>query len=275
MTKPFLKWAGGKAKLVPHISQQLPHAHRLIEPFAGSAAVSLALEFDAYLLNDINPDLIGVYQTLKQEKQGFIDYVQSFFTPENNQETRYYDLREQFNHSENLTERAALFIYLNRHAFNGLCRYNSKGGFNVPFGRYKLPYFPAAEMRGFVQKSARMELRCDDFQAAFRAISPDDVIYCDPPYVPLTETSSFTAYAQGGFTWRNQVELAQLIEQSTQQCRSIVLSNHDTPQTRELYHNAHLATLTVQRNIAAKSSSRVKVGELLARWHNKPSKETK
>ena len=141
MTKPFLKWAGGKSKLVPLIQNQLPTAMRLVEPFAGSAAVTLALEFDAYLLNDSNADLIGLYQTLKQEKQDFIDYAQSFFTLENNQETRFYDLREQFNHSTNTTERSALFIYLNRHAFNGLCRYNSKGGFNVPFGRYKLPYF--------------------------------------------------------------------------------------------------------------------------------------
>ena len=196
-TKPFLKWAGGKSKLVPFIQAQLPHAKRLIEPFAGSASVSLALEFDAYLLNDCNADLIGLYQTIKQEKQGFIDYAQSFFTPENNQEAAFYHLREQFNHSKNIAERAALLIYLNRHAFNGLCRYNSKGEFNVPFGRYKSPYFPAAEMRGFIAKSARIELMCGDFQAALAQATADDAIYCDPPYVPLNETASFTAVSHG------------------------------------------------------------------------------
>ena len=267
MSKPFLKWAGGKAKLVPHIYHQLPQAKCLVEPFAGSVAVSLALEFDAYLLNDANADLINVYSILKEEKQEFIDYAQSFFTPENNQETRFYEWRECFNHTENCVEKAALFMYLNRHAFNGLCRYNSKGGFNVPFGRYKSPYFPADEMRGYIEKSDRITLMCGDFQAALDLVQFDDAVYCDPPYVPLNETASFTAYSQGGFTWQDQVRLLQCIEQAVNKCRGIVLSNHDTVATRELYRNAHIETLAVQRNIAAKGSSRAKVGELLARWH--------
>jgi len=142
MSKPFLKWAGGKTKLIPLIRQQLPRAKRLIEPFAGSAAVSLALDFDEYVLNDANADLINLYQILQTEKHDFVDYAQSFFTPENNREMRYYELREQFNHTAERAEKAALFVYLNRHAFNGLCRYNGKGfqkpqragvKFNLPF----------------------------------------------------------------------------------------------------------------------------------------------
>lgn len=269
MSKPFLKWAGGKHKLAPIIQAQLPQARRLVEPFVGSAAVSLVLEFDEYLLNDSNPDLIHLYQTLKQEKQAFIDYAQSFFTPDNNQETRFYDLREQFNHSDDVAEKSALFVYLNRHSFNGLCRYNSKGGFNVPFGRYKSPYFPADEMRDFVAKSDRMMLMCGDFQAVFDLIEHDDAVYCDPPYVPLNETASFTTYSQGGFAWQDQLRLLQCVEQSAKKCRGIVLSNHDTPQTRELYRHAQfIENIEVQRNIAAKGSSRQKVGELLARWHD-------
>lgn len=267
MSKPFLKWAGGKHKLAPIIQTELPEAKRLIEPFVGSAAVSLALEFDEYVLNDINADLMALYQTLKQEKQAFIDYALSFFTPENNQEKRFYDLREQFNHSHDAVEKSALFVYLNRHAFNGLCRYNSKGAFNVPFGRYKAPYFPADEMRQFIAKSSRMILMTGDFQAAFALIGNDDVVYCDPPYVPLNETASFTAYAQGGFTWQDQMRLVQQIEDKSKICRGIVLSNHDTPQTREWYRHAQsIQNIEVQRNIAAKSSSRVKAQELLARF---------
>ena len=169
-TKSFLKWAGGKSKLVPFIENSLPKRprKRLIEPFAGSAALSLALEFDSYLLNDSNHDLIGLFQTLKQEKQQFIDYARSFFLPENNLEDRFYELRTQFNRSTDRHERSALFVYLNRHAFNGLCRYNSKGEFNVPFGRYKSPYFPEKEMQGFIAKSERIELLCGDFQVAFK-----------------------------------------------------------------------------------------------------------
>lgn len=149
MSKPFLKWAGGKSKLATFIESHIPskHRQRLVEPFAGSIALSLALEFEAYFLNDTNGDLIELYRVLKNEKQAFIDYAYSFFTPENNQDSRFYELREQFNGSKNTEERAALFIYLNRHAFNGLCRYNSKGGFNVPFGKYRAPYFPKVKWK--------------------------------------------------------------------------------------------------------------------------------
>nr|WP_274585404.1 Dam family site-specific DNA-(adenine-N6)-methyltransferase [Neisseria sp. 51.81]MDD9328310.1 Dam family site-specific DNA-(adenine-N6)-methyltransferase [Neisseria sp. 51.81] len=198
--KPFLKWAGGKAKLVPFIEYHLPKQprKRLIEPFAGSAAVSMALDFEAYLLNDTNPDLIGLFRMIKEEKQQFIDYARSFFTAENNQESRFYELRERFNSSRELSERCALFVYLNRHAFNGLCRYNGKGAFNVPFGRYKTPYFPEMEMSAFTEKAHRIELLCGDFQTALDVANDDDMVYCDPPYVPLSETASFTAYAKGG-----------------------------------------------------------------------------
>ena len=112
-SKPFLKWAGGKAKLVPFIYENFPADRpnkRLIEPFAGSAAVSLTLEFDAYLLNDANPDLIGLFQTLKQEGQAFVGYARSFFTPENNSESRFYELRERFNGSRDTVEHSALFV---------------------------------------------------------------------------------------------------------------------------------------------------------------------
>ncbi len=266
ISKPFLKWAGGKFKLAPFIAANLPSQSRkrLIEPFAGSAALSLALEFDAYLLNDTNTDLIGLYQTLKKEKQGFIDYAKSFFIPENNQEILFYELRERFNASQETFERAALFIYLNRHAFNGLCRYNSKGEFNVPFGRYAAPYFPEAEMQSFVTKSDRIELICGDFQTALILAGEDDVVYCDPPYVPLSETASFTTYAKGGFDLDDQNRLAERAKQVSEQSQGVLISNHDTAFTRELYKEARLETVQVQRNIAAKGSSRQKVGELLA-----------
>lgn len=265
-SKPFLKWAGGKSKLAPFIATKLPHhaRKRLIEPFAGSAALSLALDFDAYLLNDSNPDLIGLFQILKQEKQAFIDYAGSFFIPENNSESRFYELRERFNHSSLTEERSALFVYLNRHAFNGLCRYNSKGAFNVPFGRYAAPYFPEAEMQGFIAKSERIELMCGDFQTALNQAGDDDVVYCDPPYVPLSETASFTAYAKGGFGLDEQNRLAQAAKQISAQSRGVLISNHDTAFTRTLYKDARLETVQVQRNIAAKGSSRKKVSELLA-----------
>ena len=268
MSKPFLKWAGGKHKLVYFIASHLPASRRrLIEPFAGSAALSLALEFEAYLLNDNNPDLITLFQTLKSEKQAFIDYARQYFNGGHNQENHFYALREQFNHSDNLIERAALFVYLNRHAFNGLCRYNSKGQFNVPFGRYRAPYFPEKEMQAFIQKSNRIEILCGDFQTALQKAGDNDIIYCDPPYVPLSATASFTAYSKDSFNLEEQNRLAIAAQKTANQSQGVLISNHDTKLTRELYRNAQLEMVSVQRNIAANGSSRQKVGELLAIYH--------
>ena len=264
--KPFLKWAGGKAKLVPFIESNLPKLprKRLIEPFVGSAAVSLSLEFESYLLNDLNSDLIALYKVLKKEKQDFIDYAHTFFIPENNNENKFYELRDIFNESEDVLERSALFVYLNRHAFNGLCRYNSKGKFNVPFGSYKSPYFPEREMQGFVAKSERFEFMCGDFQKVLDMVDEKDVIYCDPPYAPLSETSSFTSYAKNGFDLGDQSRLADKAKYTAQQSKGVLISNHNTALTREIYKEARLEFIDVRRNIAANSGSRKKVEELLA-----------
>ena len=266
MSKPFLKWAGGKHKLVPFIEHNLPtkSRKRLIEPFAGSAAVSLALEFESYLLNDANRDLIDLFTALKTDGAEFVGYARSFFTPDNNTDIRFYELRDRFNQSQDAHERAALFVYLNRHAFNGLCRYNSEGGFNVPFGKYAAPYFPETEMQGFIRKAPRIELMCGDFQAALDLADTEDTVYCDPPYVPLSETASFTAYAQGGFGKDDQIRLSHTAKKAAAPSQGVLISNHDTEFTREIYREAVVKTLQVQRNIAAKGSSRKKVGELLA-----------
>lgn len=267
MSKPFLKWAGGKYKLVSFIENNFPKTakrKRLIEPFCGSAALSLSLEFDEYLLNDINSDLINLYQVLQKEKQGFIDYTKQFFTVENNTEQAFLSLRDLFNQSANIEERSALFIYLNRHSFNGLCRYNSKGKFNVPFGRYKSPYFPEIELQEFVKKSDRIKLSCADFHVVFNQVQAEDIIYCDPPYVPLSETASFTAYSQNGFNLQEQKDLANYSEITAKKSEIVLISNHDTQFTRNIYANAKLSFVEVQRNIAAKSESRKKIGELLA-----------
>ena len=267
-SKPFLKWAGGKHKLAPFIASHMPtgRRERLVEPFCGSAAVSLALDFDAYLLGDSNPDLIALFQALVQHGQGFIDYAKSFFTPAHNTPECFYDLRERFNLLSGSEEKSALFVYLNRHAFNGLCRYNSKGQFNVPFGRYKAPYFPEREMQAFIGKSARMTLHCGDFGEVFAATQPGDVIYCDPPYVPLSQTASFTAYAANGFGMDEQKRLARLAMQAGQYRKLALISNHDTPDTRKLYEQARVQTIHVQRNIAANGNNRLKVRELLAAY---------
>ena len=152
-----------------------------------------------------------------------------------NNDSKFYELREQFNSSKNLHERSALFIYLNRHAFNGLCRYNSKGAFNVPFGRYKSPYFPQQEMEGFIQKSDRVELMCGDFQTTLSLADNTDTVYCDPPYAPLSPTASFTTYAKEGFNLDDQIRLSQSAQQIAPNSQGVLISNHDTEFTRDIY----------------------------------------
>lgn len=265
MSKPFLKWAGGKTKLVPFIELNLPSniRQRLIEPFVGAAAFSLNVEFENYLFNDTNKDLMNLYSLLKTEKKEFIDYCHSFFCTENNKESKYYELRDTFNHSNNIIEKGALFVYLNRHAFNGLCRYNSNGKFNVPFGKYKSPYFPEFEMLSFIEKADRIELMNEDFEQVFLKIEATDLVYCDPPYVPMSNTANFTSYF-GNFSQEHQKKLAMLCNLYKKKCNGILISNHDTPFTRELYNDSQIKTINVQRTIAAKGSSRNKVAELLA-----------
>lgn len=140
--KPFLKWAGSKYKIIARIVASLPKGQQLIEPFAGSGAVFLNTNFDEYLIADTNADLINLFQQIQTHGKDFIAYGETFFTPENNTEAGFYILRDEFNACQDISKKSALFVYLNRHCFNGLCRYNSSGKFNVPFGRYAKPASP-------------------------------------------------------------------------------------------------------------------------------------
>jgi DNA adenine methylase len=263
--KPFLKWAGGKLRIVDRIKTVLPVGRRLVEPFVGSGALFLNTDFDAYLLADVNPDLINLYRQLQQEGQGFIDYCFTFFTAATNSETAFYRLRQQFNQTIDGREKAALFVYLNKHCYNGLCRYNAKGAFNVPFGRYKQPYFPAVEMAHFQQKAQQACFQVQDFVATMAAAEAGDVVYCDPPYTPLSATANFTSYSASIFGVAEQHKLAAMAEELRSRGITVLISNHDTPFTRALYATAdeHLY-FGVQRHISCDGANRSKADEVLA-----------
>ncbi|QIR13328.1 Dam family site-specific DNA-(adenine-N6)-methyltransferase [Shewanella aestuarii] len=263
--RAFLKWAGGKFKLVDELSKHLPEGQRLVEPFVGAGSVFLNTDYEEYLLCDINQDLINLYQIVQQKPQAYINAVKALFVPEMNQKEAYYKIREQFNLSRDPFERSVFFLYLNRHGFNGLCRYNRNGGFNVPFGSYKKPYFPEQEILHFSQKAQKATFKCISYEAAFDLAVDGDVIYCDPPYAPLSTTASFTTYAGPGFSLDDQALLARYSRQSAHKRNiPVLISNHDIPLTRELYRGAKLATIAVQRNISQKGSSRNKVDEIMA-----------
>ena len=262
--RPFLKWAGNKFRLITAIQDRLPSGQRLIEPFTGSGAVFLNTEYPYYLLNDINPDLIFLYKTLQKRGKKFVTEVKALFTPESNTEKHYYSLRDRFNQLGPCAERSALFIYLNRHCYNGLCRYNSQGQFNVPFGLYKKPYCPEEEMLIFSEKSKRAEFVCHDFKSIIEASNLGDVIYCDPPYLPLSETAYFTNYSGNYFTHEQQINLASLAEATAKRGIPILLSNHDTPISRKLYHRAKIHSFPVRRSISCQGNNRLPAQELLA-----------
>ncbi len=160
-----------------------------------------------------------------------------------------------------------MFLYFNRHGYNGLCRYNRAGGFNVPFGRYLKPYFPAKEMEFFYQKSKKAEFRCQGFDKTFNNARNGHVIYCDPPYLPRSLTSNFTNYAKQGFSYDQQVQLGFLAEEARKKGVQTVISNHDTLVAREIYKNADkIRKFEVQRFISCDGGNRSKAKELIASY---------
>lgn len=161
--RPFLKWAGGKFQIINKIRASLPKGSRLIEPFVGSGAVFLNTNYDKFILADINADLINLFEHLRFEKHNFIHFCKQFFGDEFNKKTTFLSLRSEFNSTTDYHLKAALFLYLNRHSFNGLMRYNSSGKFNTAFGDYKKPYFPENEMLAFIQKAGKAEFKCADY----------------------------------------------------------------------------------------------------------------
>ncbi|WP_462157137.1 Dam family site-specific DNA-(adenine-N6)-methyltransferase [Pseudoalteromonas sp. GB56] len=274
-TRAFLKWAGGKYSLVEDIAKRLNQAQELtgstastlVEPFVGAGSVFLNTDFEHYVLNDINADLINLYKELTHAPDEFISDARKLFTQLNNDPDIYYGLRTRFNESRDAYERAILFLYMNRHGYNGLCRYNLKGIFNVPFGKYKKPYFPEHEMYFFAQKAQRATFTCQSYKDVFTSLPSAAVVYCDPPYVPLSKTASFTSYAKGGFNLDDQANLANLAEQAAgTQNTSVLISNHDTVWTRKIYEQADIDVLAVKRTISPKGNGRNKVNELMAMY---------
>jgi len=265
-TKPFLKWPGGKFRLLDRIQNRLDPGKRFVEPFVGSGAVFLNTDYKKYLLADTNPDLINLYLQVQKNEKLFIDYCQSFFTPENNNEILYYQYRTLFNTTNDIRLKSALFLYLNRHCYNGLCRYNSKHEFNTPFGRYKKPYFPKKELDNFHKASQSAKFIHASFVETMKQIKPGDVVYCDPPYAPLSKTAYFTDYFAGGFGWEKQIELAEWATKLAKKGIPVIISNHNTDNTRALYKKAGATTekFLVRRTISCNTNKRNKVEELLA-----------
>ncbi|MBI1950387.1 MAG: Dam family site-specific DNA-(adenine-N6)-methyltransferase [Acidobacteria bacterium] len=251
--KPPLKWAGGKRWLVPLLKPLWePHRNRrLVEPLCGGLAVALGLSPGRALLNDVNPHAINFYRWLQKGLRPRMAMV--------NERASFYACRQRFNEliaagREATREAAELFYYLNRTGYNGLCRFNSKGLFNVPFGRYGTIDY-ARDFSPYRARFAGWEFACGDFDSL--PIHPGDFVYADPPY-----DVEFTTYSKGGFRWEDQARLAAWLEAHQ---GPVVLSNQATARIVRLYEGAgfRLQFLDAPRRISC-TGDRQPAREVLA-----------
>lgn len=265
--RPFLKWAGGKYSLLSELDRFIPAGKRLIEPFVGGGSVFINSDKHAsFLLADVNADLINLYQMLAVVPDSVISEAMKAFRHLNDAEN-YTEIREAFNAQRlDAVERAASFLYLNRHCFNGLIRYNLDGLFNVGFGKYKAPYFPEEEIKAFKRKAHACVFMNAGFRRTLALAGDGDVIYCDPPYEPLPGTAGFTNYAAGGFSWDSQVELTESCVAAHQRGAKVVISNSTAPRVIELYkqHGLTLHHVSARRSISSKGCTRETACDVVA-----------
>lgn len=264
--KPFFKWVGGKFSVIEDVLRHLPAGKRLIEPFAGGGSVFLNAGFSEALVNDINPDLILTYRMLKEEGHSLITQTHRMFQDYNTPEG-FAHVRSRFNNREYSDfERAAAFIYLNRHCFNGLTRYNLKGEFNVGYGKYKKPYFPLEEMEGFLSLADRLTFSCSSFADVIATAGEGDVIFCDPPYEPMPGSDGFTSYSGGTFRFEKQAELATCLKAASQRGAKAVITNSSAPAIIELYQSEgfDIFPLLARRSVSCAGETRETAEDIIA-----------
>lgn len=265
---PFLKWAGGKSSLSEAILKLVGRQpfRRYFEPFLGGGAVFFALRPRQAVLSDSNPELVNAYSQLQSNVEEVINELRLHQTEHS--KSHYYSVRS--NPPRDPTMRAAWFLYLNRTCYNGLWRVNSKGVFNVPMGSYKSPRILDPEkLRRASKALENARIVCADFESVVVRMRPrpvfGDVVYFDPPYVPLNKTSQFTSYTREDFTEGDQRRLAQVALKLHEKGVRVILSNSETPLIRALFPDPPFTTDVVHmsRAISSVGSGRGKIPELL------------
>jgi DNA adenine methylase len=268
LASPVLKWAGGKRRL---LSQYEPHFPTefgsYYEPFFGGGAVffwlfNRGLFQDSVFLSDVNPELVNFYTILRDDCESLIQKLRGHHRRHDHD--YYYKTRAMKQRQMKPVNRAARLMYLNRTCFNGLYRVNSKGEFNVPMGRYKNPLIcDPSGLRAASSALGVASFKLGGFQQATERAQPGDLVYFDPPYVPLNTTSSFTSYTRENFTLQDQQKLAQTFRELAERGVKVCLSNSDTPVVRELYEGFSQHVIMAPRAINSKADRRQKVSELL------------
>jgi len=286
--RPFIKWVGGKTQLLDEVRKSLPRdfASRqhitYVEPFVGGGAVMFWIlqaypNIERAVINDINQELICTYHVIKENVEELIaklTHIQDEYIPLGAEDRKAYfmEKRARFNTKQTTpVETAALFIFLNRTCFNGLYRVNSKGEFNVPHGKYANPRIcDAANLRACSTVLQKVEILCGDFAETGRFAGPDTLFYFDPPYKPITETSSFTSYAKEGFDDDEQLRLRDFCDQISKEKALFVASNSDPKDVNPkenffdtIYQHFVIKRVSAARMINSDASGRGAISELM------------
>lgn len=239
---------------------------RHVEPFVGGGALFFSRRPKRALLTDVNPALIGTYTAIREDVHAVIESLRGLAARHSKES--YYRVRERYNRSPRIStaKRAAMFIYLNKTCFNGLHRVNRKGEFNVPVGSYKNPRILNEEVLRAASDALRgAKLRCASFETLLENAKPGDFVYFDPPYEPVSQTSSFTSYAQNGFGQDDQTRLRDVYKALDRRGCKLMLSNSDVPFIRKLYRDFHVDTVAAPRAINCNANKRGRVSEVVVR----------
>lgn len=261
---PFLKWAGGKRRLMPQYEPYLPKTFgRYHEPFVGGGAFFFHIHPEVACLSDINPRLVDTYTSIRDDIDGLVERLA--LHKKHHNKRYYYERRDEFNHGALFaTDRAALMIYLNKTCFNGLYRENLKGHFNVPMGRYKSPsIFSEEHLRSVHKRLQQVEIHNEAFEGVLERAEAGDLVFFDPPYVPISETSSFTNYSKDGFGAQQQRRLAEVFGLLVERGCHVMLSNSDCPFVRELYKDWEIVSVSAARCINSRATHRGAITEVL------------
>ena len=288
--KPFVKWAGGKGQLLKEIEQYYPFSDGKItkyaEPFVGGGAVLFDIlskyDLEEVYISDINEDLMNAYKVIRDEIDELVDMLQTMqdeYVPMSDEERRkYYTSKRDYFNTLKVGEdeginiaKAALMIFLNKTCFNGLFRVNRKGAFNVPMGAYKNPMIcDEANLRAVSEKLQNVTIVCGDYRDSADFIDEHTFVYFDPPYRPLNDTSSFTAYTENLFNDEEQIELAKFVDAMDKKGAKIVVSNSDPKNANEedeffdeIYSAHTIKRVEASRMINSNSAARGKIKELL------------
>jgi DNA adenine methylase len=262
---PFIKWVGGKTRLLEQLEGFFPvDFARYHEPFVGGGAVFFRVQPRRAMLSDVNPRLVNAWRAVRDQPWDVIDRLEHH--RQRHEAPYYYAARTRFNRGEGLQplDQAALFIYLNKTCFNGLYRENRRGEFNVPVGRYTNPgVYDIANILAVSERLQGVDLRVGSFETVLERAEPGDFIYFDPPYVPVSATSSFTGYVGAGFDHRLQERLRDVFGALVDRGCSVVLSNSDCEYVRELYGAWRVETVEAPRSINSRGDRRGAVNEVV------------